>query len=442
MSTAATDTTTQTIPDTIYTTDLADTELGSYLSQVFSQDSSEVTVFFNLAVLVGIAAAAYLISHFLVRKIIQLLAKNSTTFSSAAFSDSGVLKNLSKMLPWIIIQIGITLVPNLNSSFSIVIRNVATALAILYGTRMIAAFLESIILYNAKKQSSRLSSIKTYVQLGKIIVYVLGCILIVAALIDRSPVILISGLGAMSAVTMLVFKDTLLSFVAGIQISSNNMLRVGDWIEMPQVGADGTVIDIALHTVRVQNFDRTIVTIPTWRLISESFRNYRGMYESNGRRIKRSLFIDINSIKFMNKEDLKRLSQVNVLKSYLSDKLTEIEKYNYAINENEEFGMNRRRLTNLGTFRAYTLAYLRAHPMIRNDLSLMVRQMQPGAEGQPLEIYCFTNTTVWSDYENIQSDIFDHLYSIIGEFGLRPFQQISGYDIAQSFTSARQQENH
>lgn len=442
MSTAATDTTTQTIPDSIYTTDLADSELGTYLGQIFSQDSSEVTIVFNLVVLVGIATAAYLISHFLIRKIIQLLVKNNTTFSSAAFSDSGVLKNLSKMLPWIIIQIGITLVPNLNLSFSIVIRNVATALAILYGTRMIAAFLESIIIYNTKKQSSRLSSIKSYVQLGKIIIYVLGSILIVAALIDRSPVILISGLGAMSAVTMLVFKDTILSFVAGIQISSNDMLRVGDWIEMPQVGADGTVIDIALHTVRVQNFDRTIVTIPTWRLISESFRNYRGMYETNGRRIKRSLFIDINSVKFMTKEDLKRLSQVNVLKHYLSDKLTEIEKYNYAISENVEFGMNRRRLTNLGTFRAYTLAYLRAHPMIRNDLSLMVRQMQPTAEGLPLEIYCFTNTTVWSDYENIQSDIFDHLYSIIEEFGLRPFQQISGYDFAHSFISTTQQQNH
>ena len=261
-----------------------------------------------------------------------------------------------------------------------------------------------------------------------------AAVVVIAALADKSPLIVLSGFGAMSAVLMLVFQDIIKSFAAGLQIEGNDMLRVGDWIEVPQAGADGAVIDIALNTVKVQNWDKTIVTMPTWKFTSESFKNWRGMQESGGRRIKRTLMIDAGSIHFLSDEQIERLGHVKLIADYVKEKADAV-KISRAMKLRElgevlgRVPANQRRLTNIGTFRAYVLAYLKANSGIHPDMTLMVRMLQPTPEGVPLELYCFTNTTAWVDYETIQSDIFDHLLAILPEFGLRTFQAPGGADM-------------
>src|SRR5690606_14378628 len=265
----------------------------------------------------------------------------------------------------------------------------------------------------------------------QIVIYAIATILVIATLIDRSPLILLSGLGAMAAVLMLIFQDSLLSLVASVQISSSDIIRVGDWVEMPALNADGDVIDIALHTVKVQNWDKTITSIPTKRFISDSFKNWRGMQESGGRRIKRSLYLDQQSVHFLNNEERQRLYRFNLLEDYLVKKRQEIDEWNTKLEEAGKEPVNTRRVTNLGTFRAYVQHYLQRHPGIHQDMTLMVRQLAPTAEGLPLEIYCFTNTVAWAQYEGIQADIFDHLLAILPEFGLRVFQAPGGADFRE-----------
>lgn len=265
-------------------------------------------------------------------------------------------------------------------------------------------------------------AMRTVIQGVKLVFGIVCVIYIVAILADKSPVAILSGLGAMSAVLMLVFKDTILGFSAGLQLSTNKMVQLGDWIEMPKYGADGDVIDIGLNVVKVRNFDKTITTIPTYALVSDSFKNWRGMRESGGRRIKRAIKIDLHSIKFLNEDDIKRLEKANLLAPYLKEKVNEIKSYNESNKFDLSVSINGRRLTNIGTLRAYILTYLKNHPNINKDMTIMVRQLSPNEYGIPLEIYCFTSTTVWDDYENIQSDIFDHIYSVLGEFDIKPYQ--------------------
>jgi miniconductance mechanosensitive channel len=230
-----------------------------------------------------------------------------------------------------------------------------------------------------------------------------------------------------------VFKDTILSFTAGVLLSSNDMLRPGDWIEMPQVGADGAVVDIALHTVKVQNWDKTITTIPTWRLMSESYKNWRGMSESGGRRIKRSLRLDASSVRFLTAQDRASFARIGLLQAYMDEKNQALEQSHAqaraALGDKAELGPNQRQLTNLGTFRAYVEAYLRANPRVHQDMTLMVRAMEPTPEGVPLELYCFSASTAWVAYEATQGDIFDHLLAILPEFGLRLYQSPTGHDL-------------
>ena len=265
-------------------------------------------------------------------------------------------------------------------------------------------------------------AMRTVIQGVKLVFGIVCVIYIVAILADKSPVAILSGLGAMSAVLMLVFKDTILGFSAGLQLSTNKMVQLGDWIEMPKYGADGDVIDIGLNVVKVRNFDKTITTIPTYALVSDSFKNWRGMRKSGGRRIKRAIKIDLHSIKFLNEDDIKRLEKANLLAPYLKEKVNEIKSYNESNKFDLSVSINGRRLTNIGTLRAYILTYLKNHPNINKDMTIMVRQLSPNEYGIPLEIYCFTSTTVWVDYENIQSDIFDHIYSVLGEFDIKPYQ--------------------
>lgn len=324
------------------------------------------------------------------------------------------------------IHLGVESLPNLNDSIDSVIQKTALVLLVLLCLRAFTVLLGRVLLVYSSLPISKNRPIKGFVQVLIIILYSLALILIFSIVLNKSPLVFLSGLGAMTAILLLVFKDTILSLVAGIQITSNDFIRVGDWLEMPQFGADGDVIDISLHAVRVQNWDNTITNIPTHKFLENSFKNWRGMQESGGRRIKRSLFIDTNSIRFLTSEDVHSYHRFNLLKDYLQHKEHELLEANKSNKEN----VNHRRLTNVGTFRAYILNYLRTHPKIHKEMTLMVRQLEPGPEGLPLEIYVFTNTTVWGEYEGIQSDIFDHILAIASEFGVRVFQKPSGMDLS------------
>jgi miniconductance mechanosensitive channel len=263
----------------------------------------------------------------------------------------------------------------------------------------------------------------------KLIATLLIGLMVISLLIGKSPLVLLTGLGAMTAVLMLVFKDPILGLVAGIQLSANNMLKMGDWLDMPKYGADGDVIDIGLTTVKVRNWDKTITTIPTYALISDSFKNWRGMSESGGRRIKRSLNIDATSIHFLSDEEIARMNRAQLLTPYLDGKVAEVANHNASLGCDLTTPLNGRHMTNIGTFRAWLEAWLKSHPQIHKDMTLMVRQLAPGSEGLPIEIYVFTNTTVWLEYEKIQSDIFDHIFALLPEFGLRVHQTPTGNDM-------------
>ena len=309
------------------------------------------------------------------------------------------------------------------------IRNAAAATMVFIGMLAICSFLNGVQFVYQRKAGSARRPIKGYVELGKIFVMVVGGLLAVAVLLGRDVSALMAGVGAMTAVIMLIFKDTILSAVASVQLTNQNMVRIGDWIEMPSVGADGDVVDIALHTVKVQNFDKTISTIPTYRLVTDTFRNWRGMSESGGRRIKRNITIDTSTIRFLNKEEIDRLGKITVLTEYIQKKQAQLEK-SAAPAQNSDFAVNQRQLTNVGTFRAYMVHYLRSHPDIHEDMTFLVRQLQPTDYGLPLEVYLFTKTTDWVPYEDIQADIFDHLLAALPEFGLRAYQRPSGADLA------------
>ncbi|WP_375606944.1 MULTISPECIES: mechanosensitive ion channel family protein [unclassified Bartonella] len=380
-----------------------------------------------------ILTIAALLVNFLGRKLLIHGAKKLSSFlpKNTTIDINNAIQYIADIISAFILSIGVNFISTLPDAFSTVIGNVANAFIIFFVVLTISSCLNVINILYEQRPTARLKPIKGYIQIAKIALFAVATILMVATLIDRSPLILFSGLGAMAAVLMLIFQDTLLSLVAGIQISSTDMVRVGDWIEIPNLGADGDVIEIALHTVKVQNFDNTITSVPIRKLVTDPFKNWRGMQESGGRRIKRSLFIDQSSIHFLTKEEQKYLSRFNLLENYFTQKVAEIDQWNAQLDKNHDVLANTRRLTNIGTFRAYVFAYLQQHLNINPNMTLMARQLPPTENGLPLEIYCFTNTTVWIDYEQIQGDIFDHLYSILPCFGLKVFQNPSGYDFNQ-----------
>lgn len=358
-------------------------------------------------------------------KLIELPFKDQQDLSGR----HGVIPRLAHIVPALVLGLGVSFIPGLPEELVKVVHNVCNAFVILTLAMSIAALLNLVNSVYQRRPDAANRPIKGYLEVVKIIVYAVAVLLMIATLVDRSPLILLSGLGAMAAVLMLIFQDTLLSLVASVQLASNDMLRVGDWIEMPQLNADGFVIDIALHTVKVQNWDKTITTLPTKRLITEPFKNWRGMFESGGRRIKRSIFIDQNSIRFLSQAEAQQLTRFALLRDYLEEKGRELTEWNAKLAEAGREPVNTRRITNIGTFRAYVERYLRNNPYIHQEMILLVRQLAPGPEGLPLEIYCFTAKTAWVDHEGIQSDIFDHLLAILPEFGLRVFQQPSGVDM-------------
>lgn len=290
------------------------------------------------------------------------------------------------------------------------------------------AFLDSVLHIYSHYDIAKARPIKGYIQVGKIVVYIFSVLTLISILIGQSPLILIGGLGAFSAVLLLVFKDAILGLVAGVQLTANDMLRPGDWISMPKYDADGTVTDITLTTVKVQNWDKTISTIPAYSLFTDSFRNWRGMEESGGRRIMRSVNIDISSIKFCTAEMLEKYKQFQHIRDYVNHKEIEIQQYNIEKKVNTKVLVNGRRQTNIGIFRAYLKAYLSNHPDIRSDMIMLVRHLQPTETGLPIQVYVFSARQAWADYEAVQADIFDHIFAVIPEFDLRAFQNPSGND--------------
>lgn len=383
--------------------------------------------------LLVLALAAWL-SDLLVRgallRVLGAAARLTPTRWDDALLERGVIGRLVHVVPALIVYFGIGWVPGVSEAFEMLLRHVAAAymvFTVAHGLTRLLSLLNQIY-HDRDPERARNNPIKGYVQLFQLLVWLVAGVLIVAVLINRSPLLLLSGLGAMTAVLLLVFKDTLMSLAASIQLTSQDMLRVGDWIEMPSASADGDVIDIALHTVKVQNWDKSITSIPTHRLISESFRNWRGMNEAGGRRIKRALLIDQRSVRFLREDERGRMKRIALIEDYLERKKGELTRWNDSLREAGLEPVNTRRLTNLGTFRAYVQAYLYAHPEVHQGMTVLVRQLAPSASGMPLEIYCFTRSTDWNVHEAVQADIFDHLLAILPEFDLQLFQSPSGAD--------------
>jgi miniconductance mechanosensitive channel len=368
----------------------------------------------------------FITKHYIIKAVLKLVEKTKTKLDDILLKKV-MLRRLSFIVPLIVIYSFASVFPLAEN----VIRKVSVALIALFVLLTIGTLLTALGEIYRTLEVSKGRPIKGYIQVSKLIIYVIGVIIIISSLVGRSPLVLLSGFGAMTAVILLIFRDTILSFVASIQITSNDLVRVGDWIEVPSYGADGDVVDIALHTVKIQNWNKTFTIIPTHKLLEVTFNNWRGMQISGGRRIKRAIYIDMASIKFCDDEMIERFKAYQLIVEYVQNKQKEIERYNEENDVNTDVLVNGRRMTNIGTFRAYLEAYLRNHKKIHLGMTFLIRQLPSGANGLPIEIYVFTNDTVWAHYENIQSDIFDHIFAVVSEFDLRLFQNPTGKDFVK-----------
>tara|TARA_B110000014_G_scaffold251697_1_gene229195 strand:+ start:148 stop:1452 length:1305 start_codon:yes stop_codon:yes gene_type:complete len=408
---------------------------------------------------VAVLLATAIISYFLMRAIILPLISRWVAESKNKIDDMlldpQLLHRICLLAPFTVIYLlvsGTAYVPealsgylpavfrsnDLGSTWWAPLEKINEALIVLLVTLAVSAAINA---FNSVYQTFEISKqrpLKGYLQIVKLLAFAFGAVIIIAILTGQSVGYFVTGLGAMTAVLLLVFKDTILSLVASIQLTQNDMVRVGDWIEIPGAGVDGDVIDVALHTVKVQNWDKTIATVPTAQLIQKSFRNWRGMSESGGRRIKRSLSIDMSTIRFLEEDEIERFSRFSPLKQYMESKLDELDSHNKENDPGPDLTWDPRRLTNIGTLRAYIIQHLRGNKRLHQEgMTLLVRQLQPGSQGLPIEIYCFANDTAWANYEDIQADIFDHLLSKLPEFGLKVFQEPSSSDF-KSLAGARE----
>jgi len=399
----------------------------------FEPDTAARTAGISDFILVLISCVAfYYISKFIINRIFKRIAARTTSNWDDVLIEHKVFQRMAFLVPGILIyqSISITL-----DDFPGLIP-VALKLTNLYITviflLIINSFLNAVYAMYEKSEFAMYHPIKGYIQIAKIIVFIVVFLLIISLLFNQSPLYMLTGLGAFSAVLLLIFKDPILGFVGGIQLSANDMVRQGDWISMPKFGADGTVLEISLTTVKVQNFDNTISTLPTYSLVSESFQNYRGMKDSGVRRMKRSISIDMSSVKFCTQEMLDKFRKITILQEYIDRTEAELENYNKENNIDNTVFINGKRQTNIGVFRAYLEEYLAHHPLVDNKSDLLVRQLQPNSSGIPIEIYAFTLETGFIKYEKVQSDIFDHILAIVPQFDLRVFQSPTGEDLRQS----------
>ena len=382
-------------------------------------------------ILVIILAIAFLgdaiCKHVILTTVTRLVKKTKATWDDVVF-DRKVMIYLSHLVAPIILYILLPLAIS-NAGLLTFILRICMIYIIAVFLKFISALLSALYHVYSEREQFRDRPLKGLLQTVQVILFFIGGIIIVSILIDKSPMVLLTGLGASAAVLMLVFKDSIMGFVSGIQLSANNMLKVGDWITMPKYGADGTVIEVTLNTVKVRNFDNTITTIPPYLLISDSFQNWQGMQESGGRRVKRSINIDMTSVRFCTPEMLEKYRKIQLLTNYVEETERVVEEYNKEHDIDNSVLVNGRRQTNLGVFRAYLTNYLKSLPTVNQDLTCMVRQLQPTETGIPLELYFFSANKVWVAYEGIQADVFDHVLAIIPEFDLRVFQNPSGADL-------------
>lgn len=395
----------------------------------------EMTPLISTSIIFLVIALTSLVIHFILHRVVLRLldnqAQNSQLWWQLALTKHRLFKRLALTLQGIIlfVQARIWLEPD---SRALPIIEVVTHLWILvYAVLSLFSLLDTLREISLRSTRGKRLPLGGLFQGIKLVTSTLALIFVVALLIGKSPLLLFSGLGAMTAVLLLIFKDPIMGLVAGIQLSANKMLAVDDWLEMPKYGADGDVIDISLTTVKVRNWDKTITTIPAYALISDSFKNWRGMTEAGGRRIKRAIYIDATSVHFLDPEEIARLRKAQLLSDYMEKKLQDIAVDNRVRAIDSSSPVNGRRLTNIGTFRAYLAAYLKSHNKVHPNLTQMVRQLDPGPAGIPLEIYAFSNDISWVAYEGIQSDIFDHVFAVMPEFGLRVFQNPTGHDMRQ-----------
>ena len=401
------------------------------LSWGFSQSwADDLTSGIILVVILAIAFLGDAICrHIILTAVARLVKKTKATWDDIVF-DRKVLTHVSHLVAPILLYI---LLPLAISNLGLLsfIQRICMIYIIAVFLKFISSLLTALFHVYSEKEQFRDRPLKGLLQTVQVILFFIGGIIIVSILIDKSPMVLLTGLGASAAVLMLVFKDSIMGFVSGIQLSANNMLRVGDWIQMPKYGADGTVIEVTLNTVKVRNWDNTITTIPPYALVSDSFQNWRGMQESGGRRIKRSIRIDMNSVKFCTPEMLAKYKKIQLLKDYIEETEKVIEDYNKEHGIDNSILVNGRRQTNLGVFRAYLTNYLKSLPTVNQDLTCMVRQLQPTEQGIPLELYFFSAIKAWVPYEGVQADVFDPVLAIIPEFDLHVFQNPTGEDFRE-----------
>lgn len=382
----------------------------------------------GLVALLLIAVATHLLTRFFLLRLLNRLARFLPDGIGEVIIQQKAIRRLTLVVPLLAISFGIDLIPDLPAFVVSLVTVITQILVFLVIALTVSAVLNVVNELYTRRPDTAGKPIKGYLQMVKIILFVVIGLMIIGTLLERDILTLLAGLGAMMAVILLIFQNTILSLVASMQVSSYDMVRVGDWIEMPSLNADGDVIDISLHTIKVSNWDKTITTIPTNRLLSDTFKNWRGMSEAGGRRIKRAIMIDQTSIRFLTVEERRRLQDFFLLDDYLKKKEKELEDWNSKLKEHGRNPANTRRITNLGTFRAYVIQYLENHKGLNHNLTKLVRHLNLTPEGLPLEIWCFTASTEWKVYEATQADIFDHLIAILPEFGLRIFQHPTGND--------------
>ncbi|NLC44802.1 MAG: mechanosensitive ion channel family protein [Clostridiales bacterium] len=408
---------------------LVDHLQNALLEYGFSESWASIVSNSAIALLILLASVlSWLVVKFILNRIIGVIVKQSKSKWDDILLGPKLFSRIANLAPAIIIHVSAPAFPVLQ----IWVQRLAYSYIILVAILILFSLMDGFESMYRTLDVSREKPIKGMLQVIKIILSIVGIILIISVLLDKSPTVLLSGIGVFSAVLLLIFQNSILGFVAGIQLSENNMVQVGDWIEMPKYNADGDVIDITLHTVKVQNWDKTITMIPTHAMVSDSFKNWRGMRESGGRRIKRSIFIDMNSIQFCTEEMLERYEKYNYLTEYIKLKRQEIDTYNAEIKVDPDQLVNGRRMTNIGTFRAYVQEYLKNLPKLNQDMIVMVRQLAPTEHGLPIEIYCFSASTVWVEYEGVQADIFDHILAVVPQFDLQIYQSPSGKDFGSN----------
>jgi len=408
--------------------------------------------FLATAILATLAIVLSIIANFLAKRFIlkglaHIVARTETKWDDI-FLERNVFGKLSHLAPAVVLYVMMPLALEGYERLTALATSVVIIYIIIIGILVIDAFLNAVFDIYRTREVSKEIPIKSFIQILKVAIYFIAIILIISVILKvaiyfiaiiliisvilkKTPLYLFSGLGALTAILLLIFKDAILGFVAGIQLAANKMVANGDWIEMPKYGADGDVLEVALTTVKVQNWDKTVTTIPTYALISESFKNWRGMQLSGGRRIKRSVYIDINTIKFCTEEMIERFSKIRYIADYMEKKKKELAEYNAAHQLDDLAPANKRQLTNVGTFRAYVTFYLKNHPMINQEMTFLIRQLAPTENGLPIELYVFCKDKVWANYEAIQSDIFDHILAIVPEFDLKVFQSPAGSDFKE-----------